>query len=89
MTEVKQIRRLQLTGGSTYIVSVPKTWIDDLQLKKNSNVTLIKNANNSITLFQNEPSKKTHAVAVIGKNDSKESIRRKIIAIYLSGYNII
>lgn len=89
MTDIKQIRRLQLTGGSTYIVSLPKNWIDDLQLKKNSSITLIKNANDSITLFQDQPSKKLHAVAEIGKNDSTESIRRKIIAIYLSGYNTI
>lgn len=89
MTDIKQIRRLQLTGGSTYIVSLPKSWIDDLQLKKNSGITLIKNANDSITLFQDQPSKKTRAITVIGKNDSTEAIRRKIIAIYLSGHNTI
>jgi phosphate uptake regulator len=89
MSEIKQIRRLQMTGGSTYIVSLPKTWIDELQLKKNSDVTLVKNRNNSITLFQEEQNKKTNAIAFIGKNDSKESIRRKIIAMYLSGYKTI
>jgi len=89
MTEIKQTRRLQVTGGSTYIVSLPKDWIDELQLKKNSNVTLVKNRNESITLFQEEQSKKTHAIALIGKSDSKESIRRKIIAMYLSGYKTI
>ena len=89
MSEIKQLRRLQVTGGSTYTVSLPKTWIDELQLKKNSNITLVKNRNDSITLFQEEKSKKTNAVALIGKNDSKESIRRKIIAMYLSGYKTI
>lgn len=89
MSEVKQSRRLQLTGGSTYTISLPKTWIDDLELKKNSNITLVKNRNDSITLFQEEHSKKTNAVTLIGKNDSKESIRRKIIAMYLSGYKTI
>jgi len=88
-SEIKQLRRLQVTGGSTYTVSLPKTWIEELKLKKNSNVTLVKNRNDSITLFQEEKSKKTNAVALIGKSDSKESIRRKIIAIYLSGYKTI
>ena len=88
-SEIKQLRRLQVTGGSTYTVSLPKTWIEELQLKKNSNITLIKNRNDSITLFQEEKSKKTNAVALIGKSDSKESIRRKIIAMYLSGYKTI
>jgi len=89
MSEIKQIRRLQLTGGSTYTVSLPKTWTDVLQLKKNSNITLVKNLNHSITLFQEDQSKKTNATALIGKSDSKESIRRKIIAMYLSGYKTI
>lgn len=89
MSEIKQIRRLQVTGGSTYTVSLPKTWIDELQLKRNSNVTLVKNLNHSITLFQEESNEKTNATALIGKNDSKESIRRKIIAMYLSGYKTI
>jgi len=88
-SEIKQLRRLQVTGGSTYTVSLPKTWIEELQLKKNSNVTLVKNRNDSITLFQEEKSKKTNAVALIGKSDPKESIRRKIIAMYLSGYKTI
>jgi len=88
-SEIKQLRRLQVTGGSTYTVSLPKTWIEELKLKKNSNVTLVKNRNDSITLFQEEKSKKTNAIALIGKSDSKESIRRKIIAIYLSGYKTI
>jgi len=88
-SEIKQLRRLQVTGGSTYTVSLPKTWIEELKLKKNSYITLIKNRNDSITLFQEEKSKKTNAVAFIGKSDSKESIRRKIIAIYLSGYKTI
>jgi len=89
MRDIKQIRRLQITGGSTYTLSLPKTWIDDLQLKKNSNVILVKNLNKSITLFQEEQDEKTHAITDIGKNDSIESIRRKIIAMYLSGYKII
>ncbi|MBC8515772.1 MAG: phosphate uptake regulator PhoU [Nitrosopumilus sp.] len=89
MSEIKQIRRLQLTGGSTYTVSIPKTWIDELKLKKNSEIILLKNRNGSITLFQEEQNKKNHAKATIGKKDSKESTRRKIIAMYLSGYKTI
>lgn len=89
MSEIKQTRRLQITGGSTYTVSLPKTWIEELGLKKNSNIILVKNRNNSITLFQEERGKKGNAIAMIGKNDSKEAIRRKIIAMYLSGYKTI
>ncbi|RCL32081.1 MAG: phosphate uptake regulator PhoU [Nitrosopumilus sp.] len=89
LSQIKQIRRLQMTGGSTYTVSLPKTWILELKLKKNSEMTLIKNLNNSITLFTEIQDQKHHAIASISKKDSKESIRRKIIAMYLSGYKTI
>lgn len=89
MNDIRQTRRLQLVGGSTYVVSLPKNWIDDLHLRAGSYVSLVKNPNGSITLFQEEQSRKVHAVAVVSKADSKESIRRKIIAIYLSGYSVI
>jgi hypothetical protein len=32
----REARKLQLTGGSTYIISLPKSWIVKNQLKKNS-----------------------------------------------------
>lgn len=89
MREIVQTRRLQMTGGSTYIVSLPKEWVDELQIKKNSDVTLVKNSNDSITLFQEEQGKKGQGTAFVGVKDSKESIRRKIIAMYLSGYKMI
>ena len=47
----RQRRKLQLAGGSTYVVSLPKKWIDDLKMKIGDEVTLIKNPNNSLTLF--------------------------------------
>lgn len=89
MSEIKQIRRLQMTGGSTYTISLPKTWISELKLKKNSEVTLVKNLNASITLFHEIEDTKTHSVTSVGKNNTEESIRRKIIAMYLSGYKTI
>ena len=89
INDTSQTRRLQLVGGSTYVVSLPKCWVDDLKIKTGSYVSLTKNPNGSITLLREAQSRKIRAVAVISKTDSKESIRRKIVAIYLSGYNII
>ncbi len=84
-----QTRRLQLVGGSTYVVSLPKGWVDDLEFEAGSYVSLTRNPNRSITLFRDGADGRVRAVTVVAKGDSKESIRRKIIAIYLAGYNII
>lgn len=88
----KQTRKMQLSGGSTYIVSLPKKWIDDLKIKVGENVTIVKNSNQSLTLYpreRNEKNKKNTAVISSSQKDSGESIKRKIIAVYLSGYKII
>jgi len=87
----KQTRRLQLTGGSTYTLSIPKNWIDDLELKIGDNVTLIKNLNKTLTILpklqDDDPS--TSCIISISNKDTDEAIRRKIIAIYLSGFKTI
>ena len=87
----KQTRRLQLTGGSTYTLSIPKNWIDDLELKIGDNITLIKNLNKTLTILpklqDDDPS--TSCIISISNKDTDEAIRRKIIAIYLSGFKTI
>jgi len=86
----RQRRKLQLTGGSTYVVSLPKKWIGDLKMKIGDEVTLIKNPNNSITLFFTmDEFEAKKSIIEISKDDSEESLKRKIIAIYLAGYKII
>ncbi len=86
-----QTRRLQLSGGSTYIVSLPKVWVDELKIKTGQNVTMVKNTNRSLTLFSEneEQTIKSKAVIKTGQKDSPESIKRKIIAAYLAGYKSI
>lgn len=91
LEDTKQTRRIQISGGSTYTISLPKKWIDELGIKNGDNMTIIKNANQSMTIFPGldteKPPKK--AVLTISQKDSDESIRQKIIALYLNGYKTI
>ena len=86
-----QTRRLQISGGSTYIISLPKNWIEELKIKVGEHVTLVKNPNQSLTLFpgNEQANEKSKAIIKIGQKDSSESIKRKIIAAYLGGYKSI
>lgn len=55
-------------------------------------MTIVKNSNQSLTLFSNEKTnseKKTTAVIYSSQKESGDSIKRKIIAAYLRGYNTI
>ena len=78
-----------MTGGSTYIVSLPKNWIDELKIKKNSDVTLIKNSNDSITLFQDEQNKKVSELHRLEKMIQKNPLEEKLLQCIISGYKII
>jgi phosphate uptake regulator len=91
LEDTKQTRRIQISGGSTYTISLPKKWIDELGIKNGDNMTIVKNANRSMTLFPSLDVEKLSkkAILAISQKDSEESIRRKIIALYLSGYKTI
>ncbi len=90
--EQRQIRKLQLSGGSTFILSLPKTWVEDLNLKGGDSVILTKNSNKSVTVssnIENQHQSRSNATITIGQKDPPESLRRKIIATYLGGYKTI
>lgn len=91
LEDTKQTRRIQISGGSTYTISLPKKWIDELGIKNGDNMTIVKNANRSLTLFPGLDTEKPakRAVFTISQKDSEESIRRKVIALYLTGYKTI
>ena len=83
---------MQLSGGSTYIISLPKNWIEELKISAGDNVTIIKNSNKSLTLIPNEKDieeEKNTAMILSNQKDSGDSIKRRIIAAYLAGYKII
>lgn len=88
----KEVRKLQLVGGSTYVLSLPKRWIDTMQLQTGDQVSIIKNANNSLSLFpigMPQISRNVVSKTIINQKDSIESLKRKIIAMYLAGYQMI
>jgi phosphate uptake regulator len=90
--QTKQTRRLQLSGGSTYIISLPKNWIEGMKIKVGDPVTLVKNTNNSLTLFPESDDRvdvKPEATIIPSPKDPPDALKRKIIAAYLSGYKKI
>jgi phosphate uptake regulator len=89
----REVRKLQLVGGSTYVLSLPKKWVDELKLKTGDSVSIIKNVNKSLSILPTGNSssnpKLSKSKTVIAQKDSVESVQRKVIAMYLAGYQII
>lgn len=85
------VRKLQVTGGSTYILSLPKKWVTQIGLEKGGRVRLERQNDGTIMLMpedfkSEEPSEAAIQVAV---NEPIDFIVRKIVSAYLVGYNII
>lgn len=83
---------MQLSGGSTYIISLPKNWIKELKISAGDNVTIVKNSNQSLTLIPKErtlETEKTTAIILASQKDSGDTIKRKIVSAYLAGYKTI
>ena len=87
----RQNRKIQISGGSTYIISLPKTWAEAMEMKAGDSISIIKNENNSLTILPetSNTGEACTASIVVGPSDSDESIRRKIVAMYLAGYKSI
>lgn len=86
-------RKVQFTGGSTYIISLPKKWIIQNQLKRGSYIKLREAEGGALTIIPMEAaiSQKSldEASIKILPMDSSEAVTRKIVSAYLAGYSLI
>ena len=85
-------RKLQVTGGSTYILSLPKEWVTRNQLKKGSLMVLCEEDDGSLSIISSKlemKEKKDEALIHVSSNDNPDAVMRKAISAYLFGYNIL
>lgn len=83
-----EFRKLQVTGGSTVIVSLPKNWIKENQLKKGDLVNIEELSSGDLRLSSNQ-SRATKKIANIDCCEHKEGLKDLMIGAYLSGADII
>ena len=93
MEEQEEARKIQFTGKSSYIVSLPKSWINEMGLKRGDQVRMHRQGTNEIIV---SPQKlrihkmtNDEAVIEISANENVGSVARKIISLYFMGFNTI
>src|SRR6266702_1133898 len=89
-----ELRKLQMTGGASYTVSLPKDWVKEQGLKVGDVVAIMRRSDSSLTLIPHEkiPTGKNRGAEVTvspPKEQDKEQILRTVLAQYLAGYDII
>ena len=88
----EETRKLQITGGSTYVLSLPKRWVTQNGLEKGSSLTVRQDESGSLTVLPpglGKLEKSEEALIKVSPEDSSESLIRKAVSVYLLGYNII
>lgn len=83
-------RRVQITGGSTYMVTLPKAWAEKVGLEAGREVSMIKMPPNLMVL---RPELKDSSQSRSGKmkvGDKRgENLVRSVISFYIAGYEVL
>lgn len=88
---MQETRKIQKTGGSTYVVSLPKKWIQTSGLKKGDQVTLSVTGDGTLTVDPHIPteSQKLAKVIEVTQATDPKTLLRQLVGSYVTGYDII
>ncbi|MHB8372011.1 MAG: PhoU domain-containing protein [Thermoplasmataceae archaeon] len=85
---MKELRKLQTTAGGTFILTIPKEWIELMQLKKGSMLSMsVDNNNISVTNPDLKREPESFSINVDSLSDRK-SLELSIISSYIQGHDI-
>ena len=79
-----EVRNLQRTSGGSYLLSIPKEWVEEIGLGKGSEVGLIRLGPETI-MVNLRPIKESKPRSI--ELEMGENIGRRLTAAYLSGYD--
>ena len=86
-----EVRKVQITGGSSYIITLPKEWIKASNIKKNDPVGLLLQSDGTLLITSKMKQEQLYKTKEFDANKiPKETfLLRKLIGAYISGYTSI
>ncbi|AWR97568.1 AbrB/MazE/SpoVT family DNA-binding domain-containing protein [Acidianus sulfidivorans JP7] len=84
-------RKIQLTGGSTYIISLPKNWVKQLSLKPGDEVEILQDNNLKLIIIPRgkELENRQNKGIITCENAIPSFALREFIAYYMAGYTTV
>jgi phosphate uptake regulator len=79
-----EVRKVQITGGSTFTVSLPKEWATDLGIEAGTELAFFREAD-SLIATPNEHAKETAATVDVSDLEETELVSR-VITLYVNGF---
>ncbi|MDG6915471.1 MAG: phosphate uptake regulator PhoU [Nitrososphaerota archaeon] len=87
-----EIRKIQITGGNSYVVSLPKSWVNDAGLKAKDAVLVLPQADMSLLVVPKgdlRKETKSEVLLEMPETTDRDTALRTFISYYLSGYDVI
>ncbi|RNJ76077.1 MAG: phosphate uptake regulator PhoU [Nitrosopumilus sp. H13] len=88
-----ETRKIQFTGKSSYIISLPKQWVVDLGLRQGDQIRLVRKGSSTLEMyppkFESRAQKKEDAVIEIDSSEEASATVRKLISLYFLGFKTI
>lgn len=83
-----ETRKVQITGGSTFMITLPKKWAEDQGLQSGSPMDIISHSSKMLILRPEREEAPTRGTLDI-EGQSGDALVRAVISMYISGYDII
>jgi phosphate uptake regulator len=86
------VRRIQITGGSSFMVTLPKDWADSVGLKKNDSVSLQSQPDGSIVIYPQgarKTAERTIKTIDVDTVNDREYLYRLLVGSYIAGHSAI
>ena len=82
-----EIRKIQVTGGSTHVVSLPKKWIDRNGLKRSDTLAIHEETDGSLLLIPHSQGKEPprSLTVQVPEDASMDDIARRLVGAYVVG----
>jgi|GEM_PF-2459464 phosphate uptake regulator len=80
-----EARKIQKTGRSTFIVSLPSEWVDKKGVNKGDAVYIEENENGSLTLSLKKSERAPKSSRILVSSQSFESSLRNVVSAYVGG----
>jgi len=85
-------RKVQVTGGNSFVVSLPKTWVNDVGLRARDPVAVLVQPDSSLLIVPRRDiraTSKSEAILEATQGLDKDFLLRHFISYYLAGYDTI
>src|SRR5688572_9298146 len=84
---VMELRKIQVTGGSTHVVSLPKKWVDRTGLGRSDTVAIHEEPDGSLLLIPHSEGKiaSRTLTVTLPALPSEEEVVRRLVGAYLAG----